>query len=360
MKSIYGRACALLMTFGMLSGCESPQPDSVSQIIIENEREVTEYTLAEVKRGDVRSTAKLKCVCRQTREDTYHFEKSGLVIDRIYVKKGDTVEAGTLLAELMGVDRTEQILELTFRIHRNQVLHQQATEKESLELMEAHDRYTKGWLTLNALGKETARIQQQYRYEKEDCADAIALDQQQLQLWEEEEEQRKLYAREAGVVLSVKEDAEGAITNREETVVTLADSAACLMVSDQLEYRTYFQPDTTVSMKISRGEAAGEYTMVPYAPEEWEDTMYFTFSEETDEVEIPMGTEGTIVFSLEEREDVLYLAKEAVHQADGRYYVYVINENGVRTVQWIEVGLLGDAYAEIRSGLQEGDKVILK
>ena len=51
---------------------------------------------------------------------------------------------------------------------------------------------------------------------------------------------------------------------------------------------------------------------------------------------------------------------DAVHNADGKNYVYVLGENNIWETKWITVGLEGKDNVEITDGLSEGDMVILK
>jgi HlyD family secretion protein len=57
-------------------------------------------------------------------------------------------------------------------------------------------------------------------------------------------------------------------------------------------------------------------------------------------------------------EDVLLVPIEAVFQEDNTYKVEVLGENGVPSVVAVEIGLMNDRLAEIKSGLKEGDLVV--
>ena len=63
---------------------------------------------------------------------------------------------------------------------------------------------------------------------------------------------------------------------------------------------------------------------------------------------------------LKQRSQVLCVPAQAVHSADGRDYVYVLGEDQMREVKWIETGLYGDSTVEVLSGLTEGERVILR
>jgi multidrug efflux pump subunit AcrA (membrane-fusion protein) len=49
---------------------------------------------------------------------------------------------------------------------------------------------------------------------------------------------------------------------------------------------------------------------------------------------------------------------EAVFQEDNTYKVEVLGKNGVTSVVTVEIGLMNDRLAEIKSGLKEGDLVV--
>lgn len=59
-----------------------------------------------------------------------------------------------------------------------------------------------------------------------------------------------------------------------------------------------------------------------------------------------------------EARDVLLIPLEAIFQEDGQYKTEVLDESGIPRVVPIEVGLMSDFEAEIRSGLEEGQLVV--
>ena len=68
---------------------------------------------------------------------------------------------------------------------------------------------------------------------------------------------------------------------------------------------------------------------------------------------------GTLTLTLDTREDVLYVSADAISSAEGRSFVYYIDEQGMRRMQEVEVGLETGKLTEILSGLDEGDEIIL-
>lgn len=59
-------------------------------------------------------------------------------------------------------------------------------------------------------------------------------------------------------------------------------------------------------------------------------------------------------------ENAVYVQKDAVHEKDGRYFVYTLDENGYRQVVWISAGDQVGDYRIITEGLKSGDEVVLQ
>ncbi len=71
------------------------------------------------------------------------------------------------------------------------------------------------------------------------------------------------------------------------------------------------------------------------------------------------GESGTVQVTLDQREDVLYVNKEAIKAAEGAQFVYMLDENGLKVLREVVTGLESDDYIEVVSGLAEGDSVIV-
>ena len=73
---------------------------------------------------------------------------------------------------------------------------------------------------------------------------------------------------------------------------------------------------------------------------------------------LPLGLSASVEVILAESKDVLEVPVEAVHDlGDGQYAVSVVNDDGSLSLRVVEVGLMDDAFAEIKSGLSEGEIV---
>lgn len=75
-----------------------------------------------------------------------------------------------------------------------------------------------------------------------------------------------------------------------------------------------------------------------------------------DDVRISMNADAEIV--IDEKEDVLYIPIESIDKEDGQEYVYIVND-GKAIKRQVTTGLKGLAYVEIISGIDEGEEVVV-
>lgn len=355
----------VLLSACLLSGCTGGQPSSEENlIIVESEQAEVEYNLAVASVGDVVKTKKIRCDYKQLQSMDMAFATGGKEVRKVYVKAGDDVVKGQLLAELDIGDVDSKVRDLEYRITRNSLLLSYVDENENNEISSM-------WLKHNyefdfseekqsAQQESIAKLQQKNEYSREDYRDAIAIDTLELEQIRKEIAECYLYAEMDGTVSYVKSNMEGMKSEAGQRVISIIDGTEGLLVADDAEYASYFAEGTEVELSILSGTGAGSYKVIPYKMEEWEDKLWFTFTEDTDKSVIKVGDIGTLKLVTGMREQVLKVPLEAVHTADGKSYVYVVGAGNIREVKWIETGLYGDTEVEVTSGLTEGEKVILK
>lgn len=352
-----GLLAAGLMMTAAFSGCTQEAEPEENRVVVEQEAPAAEYKLATVSRGDVVSIKGVRSTYSQLNSQKVSFEVSGRLVSKVYVKKGDKVQKGDLLAELSGGSREAEIEQLEYQIERNKLLLAQLDDTENYEI-------SRRWLENIYNGKtyETDGIeslQQSNEYSREDYRDAIAADEQLLEKILKEVRQSKVYADMDGSVSFVKTDLEGSTSVREEVVMEIMDSSQCLFVVSDMTYAPYIREGQLLDLSVAAGNGAGSYQVEPYLMEEWTDQMYFSVIGGEDN-NLEAGNSGTINVILDSRENVLTLPVASIHQADDKWYVYIVGDDGVRQVKWVEVGLQGKEVVEIAGGLEEGERVVLK
>jgi len=73
---------------------------------------------------------------------------------------------------------------------------------------------------------------------------------------------------------------------------------------------------------------------------------------------LPIGASASVEIISLDAKNILLIPLEALHQTDNGYAVFLVTENGF-AFQYIEIGAQNELYAEVKSGLKEGDTVVL-
>jgi HlyD family secretion protein len=80
----------------------------------------------------------------------------------------------------------------------------------------------------------------------------------------------------------------------------------------------------------------------------------------TSERTLPIGLNASVDITCKSVTDVLYVLLDAVHtNEDGSAYVYVLTGDNQYEKRTVETGLQTLAFSEIKSGLAEGEEVLL-
>lgn len=362
-KKILPILLAAGLVLGQMGCGQTEKEDTL--IILEHDAEERIYNLAVASIGDVIDTDSIKCAYVQTKDEEISFSLSGKTIVAVYVENGDEVEKGQLLAELSDTGLEEEINRLEYRIARNQLLYEQslAEEESALEARQLQYQYQSRYTTAEeeAYQKDVEDIERNYRYIREDYQDLIRADSLQLHALQSELTESRIYAGMSGTVSYVKPGLEGSISVQGEMVIKIIDGTECVFETDSVEYAEFFEADTEADFLIVTNTGAVQCKLVPFQMEEWGEKLYFKVPEEAEvNLNVDVGSGGTMKIVVAEKEQVLSIPASAVHTADGRRYVYVIGEDNMRDIKWIETGLYGDSMVEILSGLSEGERVIIK
>lgn len=158
-------------------------------------------------------------------------------------------------------------------------------------------------------------------------------------------------AQEAYTVLAslyVGDEKEMVISVDELDITSVAVGQKVDIAMDAIEDKTY---PATVSKVSQIGTASGGVTV-----------YNVTLTVEGDE-RLRFGMNGTATIHIEERSDILLLPLTALNSSRGQSYVWLKSDDassgepGVRTR--VETGLSDETYAEVTSGLNEGDVILI-
>ncbi len=331
-------------------------------IVVTNDEPGYIYNLAEVKKSNVTLTKKFSCRYMQTKEQEVSFSEGGKKIEKIYVREGDYVNVGDVLAEVSYGTLEEEIAALEYKMKKETLQKQYLDIHEEFDLTGSYYSLVYGSKCeeedVEAQEERDEEIRESYKNQREDYDDEREFDEAELAKLKKELKDSRLYAAMSGMVYTVEPNLEGSVSQRDEVIMTIIDGTEGVFAMEEAAYADCFTSGETLSMEIAYGAAKGMYEVMPYEMDTWGEMQYFSIFDGPENDGIEVDTMGNICVILDEKENVLSLPNECIFEADGKSYVYVLDEKNMKTVCWIEIGLEGDNTTEIVSGLKEGDTVV--
>lgn len=362
-RKIVGVIGVLGLLMASLTGCQEVEEEPI--VVLTAEEEAVEYRMLDVKKGDVILTKGLSATYRQTTQQEVSFNSGGKRIEKVYVRPGDTVKRGDILAEVSIGNLEEDIARLEYQIARNGLLLSYLDPAEKFELEESYGTFvyhadTTEEEELEKYEDRDEQITRRYKYSREDYSDSIEFDTKELNKKKAELAASRLTASISGTVLSVEDDLEGTTSKKDEVIMTIIDGTSGFFEVSEPDFTQNIKDGDLFDMNIIYGDAKGEYVVTPYQRSSWGEKQLFEVFEGPDNEGIEVGTSGTITIVVDKKENVLCVPNEAVLKADGKTYVYVLDEKNMKNIRWVETGLVGDTHTEILSGLTDGEKVVRK
>lgn len=320
------------------------------------------YKLEEISVGDVRKTERVSCEYVQTKQQEVAFDVGGKIIYRVHVKNGDKVAPGDLLVELEDGDIEDQIALLEYQISKNELMLGYLDKAEEFDMQNSYFSlvYDSGKTEDDVKDKEKRdeSIAEDYTYQREDIEDNLEFDRRKLEKLKGDLAANRIYATMAGKVINVKKDLEGTTAKRGDVIMNIVDNENGIFESKDTEAASYFQDGVTVPMSISYGDAKGDYELMPYNMSSWGETEQFSIVDRPEGSTIEVGCSGTITATSGMKQSVNRIPLSALYTADDKYYTYVLDEDNMKNVVFIEIGLIGDDYAEVLGGIEVGTKVV--
>ncbi len=338
------------------------------------------YLTEPVKRTDIRQTVSATGEISAAQLVDVGAQASGQ-IKKLHVKIGQEVQQGDMIAE---IDSTTQVNTLNTDKARLETYQAQLVSAQ-IALKSAQTKYNreKALWAADATSKE----------ELEDAENALAaakasvaelrssIKQTQIAINTSEADlgYTRITAPMSGTVVSIVVE-QGQTVNANQTtptIVQIADLSQMLnkmQIAEgdankvkpgmQVDFTTLSQPDNTREAVLDSVDpglttmSQGSYTT---STDTTESAIYYYarafVPNEDRSLYIGMTTENTIVVNAAEK--VLSVPALAVKQRDGKKYVRVLGEKNVVTEKEVTTGLSDSMSIEIKSGLAEGEKVIV-
>ena len=178
-----------------------------------------------------------------------------------------------------------------------------------------------------------------------------------------------------GVVSSLSDVRAGDNVNPGQTIATVIDTSA-LYIAIQPDDLTQYDIDTEVQIRIGEDYYDGVVFMTPkkladYQAEQKEDhnnvddtgidyqadTIYVRFKDTAPAEAV--GQLADTILVLDSVKDAIVISNNLIKKVDGTKVVYVL-KNGEKTAVEVETGLSTGSQTEIKSGLKEGDEIVIR
>ncbi|MCQ2421703.1 MAG: hypothetical protein MJ064_01760 [Lachnospiraceae bacterium] len=347
-------ACVLAATgCGLLPQEESKRKTPVNKTSVETQY----FTVVEAARGDVADCFTAQCSYGTQKVENLAFKVQNERIWGLYVKNGDYVYEGEKLAELYHDDLDEEIeaaeeicknLDEQFRYYQKMVEFE--TERQKLA-----KNYGRKFDTSNLESLTISR---------DDYAGQKMVADLKLAEINEKLKGRVLTASFDGVVTYVREMNRWEGVNLNTFITVQSTDTGFITIIDGSQ--ELFTVGEVYNLDTADGVIACELKSMTQNKTIL-NRYHLVFVPIQSDLTFASGEEGTLKIVLKESKDVIYIPTEALRTIDDRNAVYVVGQDGLRELRYVEVGLSVKGAVptdlnrtEIKSGLSEGEQVIIR
>lgn len=331
---------------GLFSGEE--EKESIS---IVRENMADDYNVINCEKRDVVLTSTVSCSYTQLMEENLAFSVGDKTVAFVYVNEGDEVKEGDLLAKLDVEQLEKDNVTMAEEIEKNELLIKQADEM--IEFYE--NKLNSQSLSLSSKESYLSK-HQKLREKRRDYGDANEFDRIKISANEQQIAAGSLYAGMDGNISFIKNNLLGSNANAQEKVITILNAGVCGFQTNDRYAVDYIHVGDRVTVEINSSDVTYDATVTQVD----KDAFKIIYELDQPDYSIPMGTRGKITVVRGEAKNVMSLPTTCVFQTEDFSYVYILNDDGVREMRKVEVGIWGDEYVEITGGLSETDTVILR
>ena len=370
MKKMFKWVAALVILAGLgWYGYQKMQPKNEATFITE-----------EVKRGKIAQTVSATGEISATNLVDVGAQVSGQ-IKKMHVKIGDVVKEGDLIAE---IDNVTQVNEVNTRKAQLQT-YQAQLESAQVALKIAQRKYSryKSLASADAVSKEEFEATEDSlatnRAKIKELQSSIRQTQIAINTAEKDLGYTRITAPSAGTVVSLVVE-QGQTINASQTsptVVQIADltsmtnkmqiaegDATKVKAGQTVNFTILSEPDTPISAKLDSIDP-GLTTMSQGSYSKSTDTtsnaIYYyaraTVPNPEGKLAIGMTTQNTV--EIASADNVLMVPTVAIKTKDGKKFVRVLGANNQASDREIQTGLKDSMNTEVKSGLNEGEKVVM-
>jgi len=342
----------------LFTGCGLlPAEKSTRKLPVDKTGPEEQYlTTATVERGDVTDCITAECVYGSQKSESLAFNVSNEAILGIYVKEGDAVYAGELLAEIATGTLDDEIeackevcrktdadlayytQKLAFETERQTIAKRYGRKYETKTIEELTDKKNILEGEKKVADLKLAETEKQLKGRRLEASfDGVVTFLRPMRMWERSNTQTFIVIRSA-----------------DTGFMTSLDDIYGFSVGEmyQLESGQDIIPCTLAS--VTENSAVKGRSNLTFIPLE-------------SGLEVEDGTKAVVKIVRKEAKGVLFIPTDAVRTIGGRTAVFVQHEEGIREIRYIEIGLSVKGLSEkelnrteVISGLSEGETIIIR
>lgn len=377
----------VLVLMCVISGCEMmPVEKEVLPAPTVKEFEKEPVKLVSVERGTLVQEEYIRGEFLAGQKEEYSYDKGDLLINAIYVKTGDEVKTGDILAETdnssikknissqeqtiakieMNIRQTLENQEFNLKIEREnlQNLQKKYENTVSLEKSIGKGNYIYSANEISKL-EENVKVQEEkiqnlikeYEMANYENNNSLAIEKVKLDNYYKQLESTRIYATIDGVVTYIKPVNEGDKTVADEKLITVLDKSTSLFRvtgSNAEKFKLGDKTEIIYDEAVYKAEVINPAGIVSEKNLK-KDAVYMRAEGLPND--IAEGSSGRIYNLIDKAENVLYLPKSAVSTANGKSFVYVY-EDEIKQRREVETGFATNTVVEIKSGLSEGELIV--
>lgn len=298
------------------------------------------FDLYEVKKGTITKKVSVVGTFKSSKTTNYYFKESGHRLAGLRVKLGDAVKPGDVLAELEKGDLETLIALQKLNLEKAQIASVQMRQVDPDQVLANR---------LKAIDVEAAQLQ-------------LASLQDQL-------DKTRLAADSEGVITYLTDAQQGTVVDAFSTLVVLADPTKLQLSYESSDTGSLSGIEVGMDVEVKIGSSGnkiqGKVLRTPSSAPATDNKAQAERNAKTIIVGVPDGTEGAVIGTsaditivVEKRENVIVIPRTGLRSYLGRDYVQVLIGESRKEVD-VEKGLVTPTEVEIRTGLKEGQNVIL-
>lgn len=352
----------LLILCILLSGCSLlPQEAQLQITPVVPEYEKPTYRFATVERNTLVLEESVSCTYLSAQSESLRFPVSGLYYDTFFVSPGDHVEPGQLLAQLDCTDVQQTLDEYQLSLKRLEL--QLEAIEENRSLAKQRQKILLQDAPAEELRVALAEVDARFDAQQESIRVEQKLLRMEMSGYEQQLEERKLYASISGIITYLYQPKAGERSSESQRIIDITNQDNYVFRASTSSWGLF--PEGEDFVVVASG-GTYDVTVVPASTlglEESEKvegkTANIYFLLHSPAPELSNGDYGTITVCLDSRENVLTLTEKAIDSINGQTVVYFLDETGFKQYKPVTIGLATGGKVEIVSGLELGDQVII-